>query len=258
MQTLSDAITAVKAGRNQEARNILTGILANDPQNVSALLWMTQVAETINERREYLRRVLAIDPNNEPAKKGLAMLGETDEAPPWMTQQVDTKPSPGVKRPGNEAAAANTLTAKPVQKTSQENPLEKTTQTGLTIKPKYIAVIGGIAMIVGSMMPWGVVSSILGTVNHMGTDVDGKYTLAIGVIVVLAAILAKETPGKPGSALAGIFALIGGILAILDFNEISQIVGYESGVVVSVGAGMYVLIIGAVFGTIGGFMRNPQ
>ena len=99
MQTLPDAVTAIKAGRNNEARNILTGILADDPRNISALLWMTQVVQTTDERRDYLRRVLAIDPNNAAAKKGLALLGETDEAPPWMNQKQDTKPSPAVKRP---------------------------------------------------------------------------------------------------------------------------------------------------------------
>ncbi len=103
MPTLSDAIAAVKAGRNQEARHILTAILANDPQNIPALLWMTPVAQTINERREYLRRVLAIDPNNAPAQKGLAILGETDEVPPWMYPERLAGPNPSSETPANEA-----------------------------------------------------------------------------------------------------------------------------------------------------------
>ncbi len=92
MPTLSDAIVAIKAGRNPEAREILTGILAKDPRNIPALLWFTQIAETTDERREYLRRVLAIDPNNAPAKKGLALLGESDEIPPWMNREKQPEP----------------------------------------------------------------------------------------------------------------------------------------------------------------------
>jgi hypothetical protein len=113
MPTLSDAIAAVKAGRNQEARSILTAILANDPQNIPALLWMTPVAQTINERREYLRRVLVIDPDNAPAKKGLAILGDTDEVPPWMYPERQSEPNPSLETPANEALVTQ-LTAEVV------------------------------------------------------------------------------------------------------------------------------------------------
>jgi hypothetical protein len=79
MSTLSYAITAIKAGRLDEGRVMLARILATDRNNVTALLWMTEVASTPEEVRIYLQRVLAIDPNNAPARKGLALLDKADK-----------------------------------------------------------------------------------------------------------------------------------------------------------------------------------
>lgn len=80
MITLSDAIISAKAGRHEEARAILSTILANEPYNVSALLWMTQVVDTMKERRKYLNRVLAIDSSNVMAQRGIALLDKRENA----------------------------------------------------------------------------------------------------------------------------------------------------------------------------------
>ncbi len=81
MPTLSDAIAAMNAGRRNEARVMLGRILANDRNNVAALLWMTEFAATPEEVRMYLERVLAIDPANGPAQRGLEMLDKANEEP---------------------------------------------------------------------------------------------------------------------------------------------------------------------------------
>ncbi len=93
MSTLADAITAIKSGRLTEGRAILAEILASDGNNVTALLWMTEVAATPEEVRRYLKRVLAIDPNNAPARKGLALLDKVDEQPPLVAASP-LSPSP--------------------------------------------------------------------------------------------------------------------------------------------------------------------
>ena len=79
MPTLSDAIAAIKAGRPNEGRVMLARILAADRNNVTALLWMTEVAATPEEVRIYLKRVLSIDPHNAPARKGLELLDKAAE-----------------------------------------------------------------------------------------------------------------------------------------------------------------------------------
>ncbi len=93
MSTLADAITAIKSGRLNEGRVILAEILASDDHNITALLWMTEVAATPEEVRRYLKRVLAIDPNNAPARKGLALLDQANEQPPLVAASP-LSPSP--------------------------------------------------------------------------------------------------------------------------------------------------------------------
>ena len=58
---------------------MLARILATDRNNVTALLWMTEVAATPEEVRIYLKRVLSIDPHNAPARKGLELLDKAAE-----------------------------------------------------------------------------------------------------------------------------------------------------------------------------------
>jgi hypothetical protein len=132
MPTLSDATIAIKAGHNNEARAILTDILANDPRNIPALLWMTQVALTTDERREYLRRVLAIDPNNAPAKKGLALLGESDEIPPWMNQE---------KQPEPETTGASTIDTPIARPTIKQQPVAQVQPPPSQKKWSYIPLV---------------------------------------------------------------------------------------------------------------------
>jgi hypothetical protein len=94
MPTLNDAVAAIKAGRCAEGRSMLSQVLLIDPNNVNALLWMTEVAETIEERRSLLKRILVVDPNNAVAQKGLAVLGPAQKS---ETSQQDTSPTPAVK-----------------------------------------------------------------------------------------------------------------------------------------------------------------
>jgi len=84
--TLERAVAAIKAGRRTEGRALLQQILSADPRNVSALLWMTEVANGVDERRKYLNQVLVIDPGNAAAIRGLELLQPVDELPTWITQ----------------------------------------------------------------------------------------------------------------------------------------------------------------------------
>jgi hypothetical protein len=91
MPTLSDAIAAMNAGRRDEARMLLARILAQDRNNVTALLWMTEFATTPEEVRSYLERVLSIDPANVPAQRGLELLDKVNEEPLLV---ATSQPSP--------------------------------------------------------------------------------------------------------------------------------------------------------------------
>ncbi|HLA64091.1 MAG TPA: DUF4178 domain-containing protein, partial [Rhodothermales bacterium] len=71
MEALDRALRAVRAGRPDAARRLLDEVLAADPSNEEALAWRARVAESPAERAEWLRRALAVNPDNRWARAGL-------------------------------------------------------------------------------------------------------------------------------------------------------------------------------------------
>jgi hypothetical protein len=86
--TLREGISAAKAGRKEEARQLLEAVLDADERNEQAWLWMSSVVDSDEERLICLENVLAINPNHEIARKGLAALGTVPEAPPDVSDAV--------------------------------------------------------------------------------------------------------------------------------------------------------------------------
>ena len=71
---LNRAIIAAKAGRNAEARQLLEAVLDADERNERAWLWLSGVVDSDEERTICLENVLSINPTNQAARRGLAML----------------------------------------------------------------------------------------------------------------------------------------------------------------------------------------
>lgn len=80
-------IAAAKANERDEARFYLEWVLreieAGDEQKVSAWLWLSQISDQPEQRRECLENALALDPTNALARRGLALLNQpaTTDAP---------------------------------------------------------------------------------------------------------------------------------------------------------------------------------
>jgi tetratricopeptide (TPR) repeat protein len=72
---LPEAIRAARAGQREQARTLLLQIVEEDENNELAWLWLSGVVETDEDRRVCLENVLALNPNNEVARRGLAKLG---------------------------------------------------------------------------------------------------------------------------------------------------------------------------------------
>ncbi|HLV35425.1 MAG TPA: hypothetical protein VKY59_09940 [Spirillospora sp.] len=70
-QLLQMAISTAKAGNRDGARVMLRQILSEDRRNERAMLWMAVTARSNQERRQWLERVLDINPDNEQAKTQL-------------------------------------------------------------------------------------------------------------------------------------------------------------------------------------------
>ncbi len=78
---LNKAIIAAKAGRKVEARQLLEAVLDADERNERAWLWLSGVVDSDEERAICLENVLSINPDNQPARKGLAVLQAATSAP---------------------------------------------------------------------------------------------------------------------------------------------------------------------------------
>ena len=73
--SLDLAMSAVRAGRREEGRQLLNLLIQQNPNNAKAWLWMSSVVESEEQQARCLYHVLAIDPDNQLARKGLQMLG---------------------------------------------------------------------------------------------------------------------------------------------------------------------------------------
>ncbi len=72
--TLQDAVMAARIGNRDQALVLLLQIVAQEPRNAEAWLWLSRVAETDQQRIECLRRVLEINPSHPIAQADLARL----------------------------------------------------------------------------------------------------------------------------------------------------------------------------------------
>jgi len=76
-ELLQQGIALAKAGRREEARNILLQVVEQDERNESAWLWISGVVDTDDDKAIALENVLTLNPNNEWAKRGLQLMGRS-------------------------------------------------------------------------------------------------------------------------------------------------------------------------------------
>jgi DNA-directed RNA polymerase subunit RPC12/RpoP len=72
--TLRDAITAVKNDSRRLALRLLDRCIRQNPSDARPWLWMTELSDDPNEKRQHLESAIAADPNNVSARRGLALL----------------------------------------------------------------------------------------------------------------------------------------------------------------------------------------
>jgi len=89
-QLIDEGIAAIRAGDQMRARQLLSQAVQLDPQNERGWLWLSGALPDAAQRRYCLERVLAINPQNEVAKRGLASL--TSAAPPTAPSASASKP----------------------------------------------------------------------------------------------------------------------------------------------------------------------
>jgi tetratricopeptide (TPR) repeat protein len=81
VELLRRGIAAAKAGRREEARQVLLHVVELDERNEQAWLWLSGVVDSREDRRVCLENVLAINPDNPHARQGLRHLDQQVAAP---------------------------------------------------------------------------------------------------------------------------------------------------------------------------------
>lgn len=76
-----EGIAALKGGKKEEGRILLTKAVELDPYNEEGWLWLSGVVEGQDDQRTCLENVLAINPANDKARKGLDFLSGKPIAP---------------------------------------------------------------------------------------------------------------------------------------------------------------------------------
>lgn len=127
------------------------------------------------------------------------------------------------------------------------------------------AVIGGAALIMlGSLLPWGVVRGGFIQQSMSGTDGDGILTLIGGGFLLIAGIGLLIKGNRFSRFMAVLISVVIGVIAFIDMQNINNADerraaidralgggGSSDFIVTSVGIGLYLILIGVVVAFIG-------
>ena len=109
---LQQAIDAIRRGDKATGQRLLAQMLRADSRSETAWLWMSQIVESDAQRLDCLRRILAINPDNAAARKGVALLeARMRGAPPPAPAPARPEPlaQPAPAEPPPQAAPAPPL-----------------------------------------------------------------------------------------------------------------------------------------------------
>ena len=133
-QMLRQAVEALARGDRAEARELLTRLLRADKSNPDYWLYLSAAVDSEQERVFCLEQTLALDPENEAARRGLILLGS--HAPEATVEPV---------RPPHPRAWSAVEPPVPAE--------ERATSSGL--RPAALALALGIALVVLGLLLWG-------------------------------------------------------------------------------------------------------
>jgi len=73
---MAKGVAAARSGQRAQAYNLLLDVVELDQQNEEAWLWLSTVTDSVGDQRICLENVLAINPNNQFARRRLAALAD--------------------------------------------------------------------------------------------------------------------------------------------------------------------------------------
>jgi len=107
--SLSKAIAAARDGKRREAHDLLRLIVKHQPSNLAAWLWLSDVAETLDEQIAALESALLIAPHNPQAMARLETLYAQQETTAKERQQELMRTAEAARRAGHTKEAHGIL-----------------------------------------------------------------------------------------------------------------------------------------------------
>lgn len=128
---LKEVRSALEAGQRARAKDLLTRLLRQDKNHAEAWVWLSAAVDTTRERIYCLQEALRIDPDNQAAKRGLAMFG---------AQPADPR-----------------LVIPPeLERRKWQVELDKPPKPPLTASPKRLALYAGAAVVVIALFSFAI------------------------------------------------------------------------------------------------------
>ena len=98
----AQAVEAIKAKKNNEARRLLIEVVRLNPRHEQAWLALASVLTDMTQAIDCLKRVLALNPNNATAKEWLAF-AEQENARQAAVEEMNTAPEIALEEAGDQA-----------------------------------------------------------------------------------------------------------------------------------------------------------
>jgi len=128
---------------------------------------------------------------------------------------------------------------------------------------KYFTLLGGVVIIIGSVLPWLTVNDGSGLTNVYAFESgDAALTLITGASVLLATFVARG-PSRFNSLVASLAGVLCGVVALRELSnllnriELVQVVGGAE-VRPMIGIGLIIVLIGAALSIGGGLLFDPD
>ena len=124
------------------------------------------------------------------------------------------------------------------------------------MNPRIILLSGGFLMMIGAFLQWGKVDTLLLDVSLLGIRGVGVVTLAIGVVIMVLALLGKEKSEQRASITGALLGVIGGAIALFVLAKpMAAAPQAPLDALLTVGIGLYLTLLGALLAIIGGLRK---
>ncbi|MDR3576539.1 MAG: hypothetical protein P4L50_21955 [Anaerolineaceae bacterium] len=121
-EQLGNAISLVKTGYKEEAREILFQIIMDDPHNETAWIWLVETMPNDADRVTTLEQCLKYNPESKMAQKGLEVFrGHLSTPTPQTPPSPPANPPTSIVEPEEIPAASATEEEKPEDKPAPED-----------------------------------------------------------------------------------------------------------------------------------------